>query len=156
MTPKPSERGPSLQRPRSQSNPTISQVSRNAPFRLMSMPSFIYKHDSATAEVDPVLSQPQHRQHRTSSRSSRSFRHRQCACQLSCKPGRPMSLCQSKSHCRKKPATYESAVGALIPLLVAGVAVLVVVAGALGGVRQHLVGGLPVVADTPGSAANGG
>lgn len=50
--------------------------------------------------------------------------------------------------------TYESAVRAGIPLVAASVALLVVVAGALGGIREDLVAGLPVVADTPASTAN--
>lgn len=51
--------------------------------------------------------------------------------------------------------TYESAVGAGIPHVAASVALLVEVAGALGGIGKDLIAGLPVVADTPGSAANG-
>ena len=50
--------------------------------------------------------------------------------------------------------TYEVAVRALVPLLVAGVAVAVVVTGALGSIEQDLVVLGPGVADTPGSAAD--
>jgi hypothetical protein len=50
--------------------------------------------------------------------------------------------------------TYEVAVRAAVPLVVAGVAVAVVVAGALGSVEQDLVVLGPGVADTPGSAAD--
>jgi hypothetical protein len=51
--------------------------------------------------------------------------------------------------------THESAVGALVPLLVASVAVAVVVASASSCVRENFVRSLPVVAGAPGSAADG-
>lgn len=51
--------------------------------------------------------------------------------------------------------THEIAVGALVPLLVASVAVAVVVASASGCVREDFVRSLPVVAGAPRSAADG-
>ena len=50
--------------------------------------------------------------------------------------------------------TYEVAVRALVPLLVAGVAVAVVVASTLGSIGQDLVVLGPCVADAPSSTAD--
>lgn len=50
--------------------------------------------------------------------------------------------------------THEVAVRALVPLLVAGVAVAVVVTGALGSIEQDLVVLGPSVADAPSSTAD--
>ena len=50
---------------------------------------------------------------------------------------------------------YEVAVRALVPLLVAGVAVAVVVTGALGSIEQDLVVLGPSVADAPASTTDG-
>ena len=52
--------------------------------------------------------------------------------------------------------TYEVAVRALVPLLAAGVAVAVVVAGTLGSIEQDLIVLGPRVADAPCSTADGG
>ena len=51
-------------------------------------------------------------------------------------------------------STHEVAVRALVPLLVAGVAVAVVVASTLGSIGQDLVVLGPSVADAPSSTAD--
>lgn len=53
-------------------------------------------------------------------------------------------------------ATYKGAIRALVPLLVASVALSVQVAGALGGVGQDLVALRPGVADGPTRTADRG
>jgi hypothetical protein len=53
---------------------------------------------------------------------------------------------------RRALETVESAVGALVPLLVSSVAVPVVVAGALGGIRNDLIVLIRAVSDAPGRA----
>jgi len=51
--------------------------------------------------------------------------------------------------------THEVAVRALVPLVAAGVAVAVVVAGTLGSIEQDLIVLGPSVADAPSSTADG-
>jgi hypothetical protein len=51
--------------------------------------------------------------------------------------------------------SYKATVRALVPLVIASIAALVVVASAVGGARENLIIHLPVVAWAPGCSTDG-